>query len=466
MSTGKINAIKKVPAPKTQGRKGLVTNLFGAYSNAVLQRLSIANMVGRLFNGRRDLYEVFGYSRMILYREAWQRYRRQDICSRIIEAPAKALWANPPHVSSTSQAWNDTWNDIVISHNLWDTITRVDKMAGLGDYAILLVGFDDAAPVSLMDPITPRKGRKVIYLQPYDYATANITKLVTNPSDPRYLKPDLYRVMPLLEERPKPVGGWAITPFQVHNSRIVHVAENLMTDTIFGNPRVERVWNLLDDLLKVTGGSAEMFWLAANRGMQIDVDKEMELTPEDEADLTAEVEDYIHQMSRVIRTRGVKVNNLGSDTPDPTGVFTMLVKMLSGATGIPAQILVGSETGQLASDQDRNNWAERIKERRKDFGEPNVLWPLIRILTQAGVLPNPDGLKITISWPDAFHLTPLERAQTSAQKARSAANISKALLQTPKLLSPEQISSILDFDIPDQVEVTNDLLESTGTQPD
>ena len=139
--------------------------------------------------------------------------------------------------------------------------------------------------------------------------------------------------------------------------------------------------------------------------MHIDVDKEMSMDPADEAALSDEIEEYQHQLRRFIRTRGVKINNLGSDVGDPTGVFGMQMSLLSGATQIPQRILLGSEAGQLASEQDRANWAERIDERQLSFAGPKVLKPLVILLQSAGVLPEDPTLEW--DWPGAFKLSPL-----------------------------------------------------------
>ena len=432
---------------------------FNSSASSLVNRLGMASMVGLAMDGKRDYYNVFGYKRVITYREAWQRYRRQDITSRIIDAPVNALWSNPPQVTSNDAAWNEIWNDLVINKGLFKVIARADKMAGLGDYAVLLIGFDKTKNVA--DPITKIEGRKVLYFQPYDYSSAQITNLVTDPTNARYMKPNIYRVQPALLETPKPLGLQPLPAYGIHHSRVIHIAENILADEVFGNPRIERVWNLLDDLLKVTGGTAETFWLMAYKGMQIDVDKEMELSPEDEADLTAELDEYANQLRRYIRTRGITIKDLGSDTPDCKNVFDMIMSLISGSCGIPKRILLGSEAGQLASGEDRNNWAERIGERRTNFGEPTILWPLIRQLTQAGVLPSRTGLTINIKWPDPFQSTPLEKATTNNYRGLTAANISRALVATPQLMTIEQAQGILDLD-PVPTEIDSAVLEQDG----
>src|SRR5690606_13424357 len=110
------------------------------------------------------------------------------------------------------------------------------------------------------------------------------------------------------------------------------------------------------------------------------------------------------------RTRGGKVTNLGTDVADPTGVFNVLIAMLSGATGIPKRILIGAEAGQLASEQDRANWADRIDERRATWANPYIIFEIIRKLAKAKYLPTPDNVEITVEWPSAFKMSPLEDA--------------------------------------------------------
>lgn len=392
------------------------------------------------FNGKRNLYDVFGYTTNPTFHHRFAKYLRQDIAARVVDAPATALWTNPPQISSTNEEWNNMWDDLVARQNIFANIERADRLAGIGRYSILLLGFNDGAPLNQpvnTRSLTQRSGPKILYIQPYSEASAKIKKFDEDPTSDNFMKPLIYEIQPITEfvigfdtkstlnNPPKHIAGRST--FEVHASRVVHIAENCLENVVFGSPRLERVYNILDDILKVTGGSAETFWLTANRGLHIDVDKEMDLAPSDASDLAEEIDEYQHQLRRVIRTRGTKVSAIGSDTPDPSGVFKVLVAVLSGATCIPQRILLGSEAGQLASEQDRANWADRIDERRANFGNPIVLFQLIKCLTRAGYFPRVDDIEITIHWPSSFKMSPLENAQTSAQHARSATNFAKAI---------------------------------------
>jgi hypothetical protein len=405
---------------------------------SLVSRSRLSAFLGKGFAGARDYYSVFGYQPDILYNDMLAKYARQGIAARVVDAPAQGIWDNPPTVTSNDPAWDAAWNRIVVKNNLWETLLRLDKLSGLGRYATLFVGINDSVPPSkparLRSSTSAAALNEVLYLQVYSQETAQIGAFVTDPASPRYMLPDFYTVYPFkAAENTQATPSTSAPAFRVHSSRVVHVAENALENTVYGAPRLERVFNDLDDLVKVSGGSAEGFWMTANRGMQVDIDKDMDLDADDAKNLSDELDEYMHQLRRVIRTRGVKINNLGSDVPNPEQTFKMLISMISGATGIPQRILIGAEAGQLASEQDRANWAERIEARRLEFAEPQVIYPLITRLTHLNVLPSSPDLTITVTWPEAYRLSPLERAQKNAQHARSATNFAAAIDKLVKL---------------------------------
>ena len=295
-------------------------------------------------------------------------------------------------------------------------------------------------------------------MQPYAQPNAEIKALETDITNARFGMPSMYQITasnPLATlgsttvARSTGIISIKQQQFMVHHSRIVHIAEDTLENNFLGIPRLEAVFNLLDDLLKVVGGTSETFWLAGNRGMQADIDKDTDLTPEDAAALSDELDDYQHQLSRWIKTRGVSLKNLGSDVPNPKDSFNTLIALISGATGIPRRILTGSEAGQLASDQDRANWSDRIIERRTNFVEPNIITPVIVQMSDAGIITKIEAKNITYKWPSNFQMTPLENAQTMAQKARAAVNYAKMMKEHPIMTLEEARESLgLDETVP------------------
>lgn len=413
----------------------------------LLARTGLAGLLGLQMGGHRNLYQTFGWNQKPNHRDFVAKYRRQGMARRIVDAPAKALWSDPPVITGDS-AFDKAWQDLLARVPVWSSLLKLDKLCGLGEYAVLVVGFDDG--VQLSTPISTLRlagsaQRKVTYLQPYAEGSVQIKEFETNRASPRYGLPLTYTISPGsfsndFQTRVFNTANPVPASFDVHYTRVLHVAENALESPVFGQSRLEPVFNDLDDLMKVGGGAAEVYWLNARNGLHVDVDKEMELDPDSAEALSDEMDEYSNQLRRVIRTRGVSVKALESKFADPSGVFDIILSHIAAATGQPKRELMGSEAGQLASQQDRANWAQRCAERVSEFGQPVILIPFLRMLIDAGALPAPTTL--SIEWPDAFKMNPLERAQTSAQMARSAANLAKTLYTVQQINHANAVDSM------------------------
>jgi hypothetical protein len=381
------------------------------------------------FGGSRDLYAVFGYPNTLSSEQLYAKYERQDITSRIVDKPAEDTWTRPPKIKDASSEFETAWTALTAKFDIWPVLTQIDKLCWFGPFSCMWVGIPGATDRPAPRTVTVDD---IQYLQAFGGSNAKVERL-ESANNPRFGMPMMYTF--------NVVGGQGLSQ-RVHWSRVVHIVDRPLQGSVVSVPKLAQVYNILDDLLKTAGGSSETFWLTSNRGLQADIDKEMDLDPEDEAALSAELDEYQHQLRRVIRTRGVKVTNLGSDVADPRGTFTVLMSLLASTTGIPQRILMGAEAGQLASEQDRANWADYITVRREAFAEPYVLRPFIRRMTEMGVFP-PQEKPVMFDWPDAFQLSPLEKAQTMAQTARAAVNLSRLPMEGFPILTQEECRVIL-----------------------
>lgn len=421
----------------------------------LLARRMLSSLAGLTFQGARDLYEVLGYKKVLTYDDLYAKYQRQDIARRLVDEPVKAIWSHPPTISlrphrdsnddeaarDTEQedAFNQEFSLIREKFDLWSLMARIDKLNAFGTYSGLIIG----APGNSADPLRNITADRIVYMQPYGSNELQIDTWDQDPASPRFGLPKTYRLTRIVPAKASGVVAPAGVIF--HYTRVIHFTNELLVSNCLSSPRLESVYNLLDDLLKVAGGSAETYWLTANRGMQMDVDKEMDLSEDDATALSDEMEEFQHQLRRFVRTRGVTIKNLGSDVADPSSAFKVIINLISGATGIPQRILLGAEAGQLASEQDRANWAMQVRLRRTDFAEPYILRPLIMHLSSIGVLRsiNIGADTLTFTWPDAFQMSPLERAQTMAQSARAIVNISRQAQMGHPLVTTQEARAIL-----------------------
>ena len=404
-------------------------------------RKTFGDKLGITFGGKRNLYEIFGYVKDPTVEHFLAKYRRQDIAKRIVDAPAKATWRSGIELTGPP-ALVGAWKTLVRKQRLYVQLSRVDRLSSLGHYSLLLLGFADGRDLST--PVPPAGAgsgpEDLLYTKPICELSVTGYTLNEDPTNPRYGQPEFYQIKRNAPENPlsrdfldRVVSGQLAGPtnstttgmfsdITVHWSRVLHIVEDPLEDDLTCTPIMEHVYNTLDDLLKVAGGSAETYWLAGNRGVQVDVNPDIDFLPEEAEELSQEIEDYQHELRRFVRTRGVTMNTLDSPMPSSQSTFDMLISLLSGTTGLPRRVLMGSEMGVVASEQDRANWAERVSEHRELCAEPCILVPLIERLQFAGVLPQGD---FDIEWPESFILNPLEQGQMMAQKARAAGNFSR-----------------------------------------
>src|SRR5688572_9345574 len=256
----------------------------GRFLSDLVRRASLIGQDGFSFMGKRDLYKALGYDRELTLAKHRARFRRGGIARRIVEAFPEATWRgvvelieddNTPEQTPFEAAWTDLEKRLGICSRL----RRVDTIAGWGRYAILVIGAlgeDPSRPLTRVP--TPDA---VAFLQPYAEDEAAITRLDENVKSPRFGKPELYTISRRAEQATLKLKAQV-----VHWTRVVHTPSDLpLEDDIFGYPRLEVVWNRMDDLEKVVGGGAEAFWKVAYGGMQADVEREMELKPDAQAKL-------------------------------------------------------------------------------------------------------------------------------------------------------------------------------------
>lgn len=397
-----------------------------ALTNSVLiDRLQLARQAGISFGGARDEYEILGYDRIITSKQFRDEYARGGIAGRIVDALPNATWRgsmeivedeDPKHNTSFEQAWKDLDTRLQIQAKF----LRVDKLAGLSTFAVLLIG----APGDLETELPKGKPDDLAYLTPFSGgggpagssrsrvesmdSDCTVAEYEVDPANPRFGLPLFYRL-----KRTDFVTPQLSRP--IHWTRILHIAENLLDDEVHGQPTLERVWNLLTDLRKVTGGGAEAFWLRANQGLHVNVDKTMSNT--DAAFAIERLKEqsllYKHQIDRWLRTKGTDVEVLGSDVANFESPADAILTQIAGARGIPKRILTGSEMGELASSQDRDNWKDQVNGRQTGYAGPYIVRPFVDRLIRYGYLPTPakGPMAYEVRWPHIQTLTAQEKVE-------------------------------------------------------
>jgi len=416
----KIMVADQIPIPDK--KKGKIMNMMESLrsmASVLTERASLAARMGKSFGTNRDLYAALGYTKFPTFDDYYSKYIRQDIAKAIVEALPNACWRKKPIVTELNSdpgkltKFEEEWNTLIKDFSVWHYLTRADRIAGIGQYGVMLIGYQDGK--ELREPV--ENASELLYLRPYNENNAEISTWVEDSKDPRYGKPETYklRIRTALSNK-----STSTSNVLVHHSRVIHIAEGLTDDDILGTPRLRPVLNRLNDLDLVAGGSAEMFWRGAFPGYGFKQDADATMDPQDMDDLEDEIQKYMHNLERFIRLKGISVENLTTQVADPSNHVSVLVDLISAATRIPKRILMGSERGELASSQDERSWDNRVDERRRDFCEPMILRPFIDDLISAGVLSSP-AEEYVIVWPDISVPTEKETAEVVKIKTEAFA---------------------------------------------
>ncbi len=384
----------------------------------IIGRANLANRLGKdSYGGDRDIYQALGYPGEIKFADYFARYKRQDIAKAIIDRPVKATWRGDIRITETQQA-NDTelenaWRTLEKDLGLKSRFLRVDKLSGIGKYGVLLLGLSDVRKDSDFTKPVSGKTLKLLYVKPLSENSAKVNKYVKDSQDPRFGLPETYQIT--VKNR----SDGSTRTMLVHHSRVIHIVDDLLEDETEGNPRLQPVYNRLMDLEKVVGGDAEMFWRGARPGYAGTLDPKYKMTNTTLSDLQDQVDEYEHNLRRILLNEGIELKSLAQQIADPKGHVEVLVQMICAEKEIPKRILLGSERGELSSNQDRQEWMEYVQSRREEFAEPRIIRPFVDRCIEYGILPDPKSEQndYEVTWNDLFSISDKDRSDIGKIRA-------------------------------------------------
>jgi hypothetical protein len=388
-------------------------------ASLLLQRQRWGAGHGITFEGRRSLNEALGYPEKLTPKDYVAKYERGGVAKRVVEVLPMSTWRGGGELVENEDPSTETdFEKAFVALNtrlkVWPTFLKTDILAGLGDYAGILLG----APGNMDTELTECKPEELLYLQPFMQRDLTMGDLEGDPHSPRFNQPKFYNLAIVNASQ----QGAKVFDGKVHWSRIIPVVDGALDSEFIGTPRLRAIWNYLEDLEKVVGGGAEAYWKRADRGLHLQLDTELDPTTEQVAEMKADIEEYTHGLKRILTTRGVDINNLGSDVANFNSNEAAIIELICATIGVPQRILMGSERGELASTTDQSNYDDRVQDRRESFAGPNVVRPFVARMQELGVLP---PAEFVVRWPEVDELNSAQRMELAltAAKVNQAAGI-------------------------------------------
>lgn len=425
--------------------------------SVILSRATLMSRMGQQYDDSRKIYQALGYKLVLTYEDYAAYYERNEMAKAIINRPVETTWrgefgvieSDDEDETALEKAWKEL-NDLI---PLKQAFTRLDKLSSLGQYGVLFLGFDDAKNSQMFaTPVQPGSGRKLLYVKPYGQGNAAITTYDTNTGSERYGLPLIY-TLNIVD-----ASGTTSSTVQAHFSRIIHVPGEVLESEYLGTPALQVVFNRLMDLEKLVGGSAEMFWRGARPGYQGKVDPDFTMTTEAEGDLKDQIDEYEHNLRRILVNSGVDLQSLAMQVADPKSHVDIQIQMISAVTGIPKRILTGSELGELASSEDKTNWLSLITSRRSEYAELQIVKPFVDRMIKFNAFPPAGEAGYNVQWEDLFAQSDKEQAEVGRTRSESLRNYTLSPTAESVVPADAFYRFFLGFD-EDQIELITQLKE-------
>jgi hypothetical protein len=436
--------------------------------NATLTRSRLAQYFSE-GDVRRNINHECGYpeTESITPEMLRELYDRDAVAARVVELFPDESWQvtpwvyedeDPSEMTPFEQALDDvvkglrgtSWFEGDEGNPLWEHLLRADCLCGVGSYGCILLGLDDGKELwEPADGIDDRgqktgdaTGRKLLFLREFDETLATIDSFEQDPTNPRYGQPKQYS---LTFDDPKLNRGTstqANTTKSVHWSRVIHVADGLKTSDLFGAPRLVPVFNRVQDLRKLYGGSAEMYWQGAFPGMAFVTHPQLGSDVALPTNLADTMEEYRNGLQRYLGVAGTEPKMLSPTVVDPTSQIKAHLEAICIRLGVPMRVFLGSERGELASSQDSKAWTDRLRRRQVRWITPRLICPVIDRLVCVGVLPQPE--RYLVEWPDIAAKTDQEKMQNALQKTQAIGAYIQGQLES--IMTPmSYMTKVLDY---------------------
>lgn len=164
--------------PSTSGttptfNEAVIDRIENIIGNALMGR---ADMFKKLFDPRRDVDEECGFPKGEITPQMYQDlFDRDSISARVVEVLPEESWQTTPTVYESEDTeditqFEDTWDNLSkqlrgSSHYqdeegspIWEYLCRADKLSGIGQYGVILLGLDDGLPLNI--PVQTWEDRK------------------------------------------------------------------------------------------------------------------------------------------------------------------------------------------------------------------------------------------------------------------------------------------------------------------
>lgn len=366
-----------------------------------LAREAVAGF-GSLDTKRPTAWQQYGYSTNPTFAEMLQAYERHPAAHGAVHRLLDKCWQELPRIKSPASdqetPWEQRVNAVLKSVSAWAKLRDFDRRNMIGRYAALIYRVADGK--ALREPLD--RAAWLVDLVPVYEDQITVTRWDADQESQTYGQPLMYQ----FKARRVTNGdqGQPVEQVDVHPSRVQILAEGSVGDMFDGVPLLRAGFNALVDLEKISGGSAESYLKNSARTLVFQYDKDTAVQAIGENGETTSVRQAHEEQARSLNRnqdasivmQGGTASTLQTTTHDPKPSFEVAANLFAASVRLPFSILFGQQTGRLASDEDKADYAARAKARQQNELTP-MLEQFVRRMQEAGII---EAGEFEVEWPD------------------------------------------------------------------
>lgn len=381
-------------------------------------------------NTKHDYAKDYGWPEELCFEQLHRMYCRSGIAAAGVDKTIAKTWQTMPALWESETPAESSAEKAIAKHfakrKIWRALMDADRRSMVGCYAGAIILLRDGQ--RLDQPVTrvPRGIENLVGIIPAWEGQLTVAEWDNVETSETYGEPLFFQF------NEAAVGDAQVTgksQIRIHRDRILIVSDD---GTLNCRSALEPGFNDLSDAEKIRGAGGEGFWKSA-RGAPIieapqgvtldDMMRGMGAATADEVKdkLNDKVDDFQAGFDKALMIGGFQAKPMTITLPQPKQFWEPCVQGFAASLSIPFKILVGNITGERASTEDAQEWAQTCMSRRDNRVLP-MMQDFIDRLVAWGVLDKKDWV---IGWDSLTDATPdqkLDRAaKMSAINAQSGA---------------------------------------------
>lgn len=384
-------------------------------------------------NTKHNYQADFGWHETLQFQHFYNLYTRNSIAAAGVDKTIAKTWQTMPQLWEDEDDTADTPLETQVADHfrtigLWRQMMTVDRRGMVGAYAGAIVLVRDGR--QLDQPVAPlRDITDIAGIIPAWEGQLTVAEWDQDQTSDTYGLPSMWQFDEAQVGDPMATQRRSA---RIHPDRLLVWSE----DGINGRSDLEPGFNDLVDAEKIRGAGGEGFWKTSRGSPILETTKGADgksvsmaemmrasgaATPQALTDqLNAKVDDWQSGFDKAFMAGGFTVSPLTITLPQPKEFWEPCIQGFAASLSIPFKVLIGNVTGERASTEDANEWAQTCMSRRENLVIP-MLEEFVRRLVRWGALPK----ILTIGWDSLTDATPDQKLDRAIKMATANAGDEK-----------------------------------------